>query len=223
MGELLVTMTMFVLLVLLAVVVFISWWATKLLIKVLLKHQIVDTPNDRSMHQGSVPRGGGIVIIACLLIALISVGMVSQRYHLFGALTILVLAWAVLSGWDDKHDLSARKRLLFQLLFAYLSIAALGYVSTIQLSASSAVWLASFGAVATFISIIGLANLYNFMDGMDGLAAAQTIVASVTMSFWFWQAGDPQLGIVCLVLGAASYGFLLHNWQPAKVFMGDIG
>ncbi|MFT4629137.1 MAG: Fuc2NAc and GlcNAc transferase [Dinoroseobacter sp.] len=223
MGELLVPMTILILLVLLTVVVLISWWATKLLIKVLLKHQIVDTPNDRSMHQGSVPRGGGIVIVACLLIALIAVGMVSQRYQVFGALTILVLAWAVLSGWDDKHDLSPRKRIVFQLLFAYMSIAALGYVSTIQLNASSAVWLASFGAIATFVSIIGLANLYNFMDGMDGLAAAQTIVASVTMSFWFWQAGDSQLGLVCLVLGAASYGFLLHNWQPAKVFMGDIG
>lgn len=216
-------MTLMILFVLLTVVVFISWWATRVLIKVLLKHQIVDTPNDRSMHQGRVPRGGGIVIVVCLLLALIVVGLVSQRYQVFGTLVILVLAWAMLSGWDDRYDLSPRKRMLFQLIFAYVGIAALGYVSTIQLNASSAVWIASFGAFATFISIIGLANLYNFMDGMDGLAAAQTIIASLTLSFWFWQAGDPQLGLVCLVLGAASYGFLLHNWQPAKVFMGDVG
>lgn len=216
-------MTLLMLLVLLTVVAFISWWATRHLIGVLRKHQIVDTPNDRSMHQGSVPRGGGMVIVACLVLALIVVGVVSQRYQVFGVLTILVLAWAALSAWDDRHDLSARKRILFQLCFAFLSILAFGYVSSIQFNDSSFVLLAGFGAIATFIGIIWLANLYNFMDGMDGLAATQTIVAGLTLAFWFWQVGDPQLGLTCLVLSAASYGFLLHNWQPAKIFMGDVG
>lgn len=216
-------MTLLMLFVLLTVVVFISWWATKHLINVLLKHQIVDTPNDRSMHRGNVPRGGGIVIAVCLILTLIVVGLVSQRYQVFGALTVLVLAWAMLSGWDDRHDLSPRKRIVFQLSFAFFSIAALGYVSTIQINSTSSIWLASFGAIATFIGIVWLANLYNFMDGMDGLAATQTIVAGVTLSFWFWQVGDPHLGLACLVLAAASYGFLLHNWQPASIFMGDVG
>ena len=86
-SELQVPMTLLILIVLLTVVAFISWWATKCLIKVLLKHQIVDTPNERSMHLGSVPRGGGIVIVACLVLALIVVGLVSQRYQVeqFGA------------------------------------------------------------------------------------------------------------------------------------------
>lgn len=207
----------------LGLIVFISWWATRKLISILLRYQIVDTPNDRSMHLGSVPRGGGMVIVACLVLALVAVGIVSQRYQVFGALTILVLAWAALSAWDDRRDLSARKRILFQLCFALLSIFALGHVSSVQISSTGFVLLFGFGGVVTFIGIIWLANLYNFMDGMDGLAATQTIVAGLTLAFWFWQAGDPQLGLVCLVLSAASYGFLLHNWQPAKIFMGDVG
>ena len=61
------------------------------------------------------------------------------------------------------------------------------------------------------------------MDGLDGLAGAQTVIASSTLSFWFFISGDAPLALVCLVLAASSYGFILHNWSPAKIFMGDVG
>ena len=73
------------------------------------------------------------------------------------------------------------------------------------------------------VGVLWLSNLYNFMDGMDGLAASQSIVASLTFGFWFFQAGSSSLALLCSLVAAANYGFLFYNWHPAKIFMGDIG
>lgn len=193
------------------------------LIVYLNQRKIVDTPNDRSLHQGSVPRGGGLVIAAILVVSLLVMATISARYEVFTGLALCVLAWAGLSWWDDQHDLSPRRRLIFQILFAVLTIMAFGYVPQVQLNADVTIQLYGFGAVLTFVGLMWLANLYNFMDGMDGLAACQSIIASITLAFWFWQAGDPHLSLICLLLAASCYGFLWWNWHPAKIFMGDVG
>jgi len=216
-------MTTLALVALLILIALLSWLALGRLIQFLTQRKIVDTPNERSMHQGAVPRGGGIVIILLLLIAIFVLAIVSERYQVFAGLFCIVAAWAILSWWDDRHDLSARQRLFFQVVFTLLSMFAFGYVSIIHLSSQYLFWTPWLGAVATFVGIIWLANLFNFMDGMDGLAASQTIIAAITLAFWFWQAGDPHIGLLCLVLAAASYGFILRNWQPASIFMGDVG
>jgi len=203
--------------------VLISWLATGKLITQLSKRNIVDTPNERTLHQGDVPRGGGLVMVAVLLIGFIVVGAVTGRYALFAALFISVLAWASLSWMDDYIDLTPMHRLIAQSVFTALTIAAFGYVQIIQVSTSFVLSISLFGLFATFIGFIWLTNLYNFMDGMDGLAASQTIIASSTLGFWFWQYGDQGLSLICLLLAASSYGFLLWNWHPAKIFMGDVG
>ncbi|NNC99303.1 MAG: hypothetical protein HKN85_03895, partial [Gammaproteobacteria bacterium] len=100
---------------------------------------------------------------------------------------------------------------------------AFGYITVLQVADGQFYSLSILAPVLSFIGVIWLANLYNFMDGMDGLAATQTIIASITLGFWFWQAGDDHIALSCLILAAASYGFLLWNWQPAKIFMGDVG
>lgn len=212
-----------VLLIVLLFTALLSWYLVGRLIALLNTHQIVDRPNERSLHQGVVPRGGGLVIVALLLVILLVMAVVSQRYSVFAGLSLLVFAWAALSWWDDRWDLSARKRLLFQMLFAAATILAFGYITHVQISNDYSIWLSGSGAIITFVGIMWLANLYNFMDGMDGLVATQTIIVSITLAFWFAWAGDPHLSLVCLVLAAASYGFLLWNWQPAKIFLGDVG
>ena len=201
----------------------VSWWLVGRLIGFLHKHKIVDTPNHRSLHKGSVPRGGGLVIIGLTLVCLLVLVPLSGRYWVLGGLSAVILAWSGLSWWDDRKNLSPRRRLMFQLLFTLLTIFAFGYINTVQISVDRVIWLSGFGAVLTFIGVIWLANLFNFMDGMDGLAATQTIIAGITLAFWFWQAGDQQLALTCMILAAASYGFLLRNWQPARIFMGDVG
>ncbi len=201
----------------------LSWYAVKHLIAMLIQRNIVDTPNDRTLHHGIIPRGGGLAIIALLVLATLVVGFISGRVAMFFAISISLLAWSSLSWLDDQFDLSPRRRWLIQCVFAVLSVITFGAVDIIHLSSERYLVLPLLGAAFSVVGVLWLVNLYNFMDGMDGLAAAQTIIASATLSFWFWQYGDQGLAIICLVLAAASYGFLLWNWHPAKIFMGDVG
>lgn len=209
--------------VILFLMVLVSWFSVGRLRHYLLAKGIVDTPNERSMHEGQVPRGGGIVIVTMLAVVLLWLSISSARPMLFLGLWLTVLLWSGLSWWDDKHNLSPKLRLLLQLTFTMLGVSAFGWVDNVQLSADLRIPLAWFGFVLTFVGMLWLANLYNFMDGMDGFAAAQTIIASLTLSFWFWAMGDLEIALVCLVLAGASYGFLIWNWRPAKIFMGDVG
>lgn len=201
----------------------LSWWLLGRLAIWLSDRQIVDTPNERTIHAGTVPRGGGLVIVALLGVCLILVAITSGRYWVFGSLAVLLAAWSSLSWWDDNASLSTRLRLGFQVLITVLTMAAFGYVNSIQLSDNFTIYLAAAGAIVTFVGLLWMTNLYNFMDGMDGLAASQTIIASLTLGFWFWQAGDPHLALVNMTLAAICYGFLVRNWHPAQIFMGDVG
>ncbi len=200
----------------------ISWFAIIYLRQRLLSRQIVDVPNERTLHEGAVPRGGGIVIIACLLVSLTGTALF-DRPQTFIALSLLTLGWAGLGWRDDQHDLSPRRRFSLQILLSILTIFLFGAVSYLELSSTYTLHLGVLGVIASFVGILWFANLYNFMDGMDGLAASQTIIAALTLAFWFSQLGDQSMAVVCVVLAAASYGFLLHNWRPAKIFMGDVG
>jgi len=195
-----------------------SWFAVGKLIDQLIAKDIVDRPNNRTLHQGAIPRGGGLVIVAGLFMALVVTAFTSNRPQLFTCLACLVLAWSSLSWWDDKNDLSPKLRLMVQCIIAVFTVAALGWVN--QLFSIKLVW---FGPLLTVIGLLWMANLYNFMDGLDGLAASQAIIASITLSFWFLMLGDIELSLICAVLAAFSYGFMLWNWSPAKIFMGDVG
>lgn len=200
-----------------------SWLSVQRLIGYLKRSDIVDRPNDRTLHQGAIPRGGGLVIVTHVLVALIIAGLASERYAMFGSVFILTSMWAALSWWDDRYDLSPRLRFTAQIAFAVLTVMAFGWVSVAYIGFG--IWLnfAWFGALCTVFGVLWMANLYNFMDGMDGLAASQTIIGAITLGFWFWQLGDIWFAFVCAVLAASCYGFLLWNWHPAKIFMGDVG
>jgi len=206
-----------------AVIIVVSWFAIGRLIDYLVARDIVDRPDHRTLHKGAVPRGGGIVIIAGMLISLTVSALLGDRPLLFSSLCLTILSWSLLSWYDDTRGLSAKFRLLVQLLIAITSVFAFGWVSHIHNVNSFSLELSWLGPVLTVIGLVWMANLYNFMDGLDGLAASQAIVASLTLSFWFYMFGDIQLFIILLVLAALNYGFLLWNWNPAKIFMGDIG
>jgi len=195
-----------------------SWVAIKYLVAYLVKNDVVDRPNERTLHQGSIPRGGGVVIAGFLIISLLVAAVLGDRFAFFAGLALLMSGWTLLAWRDDHQDLSPRFRLIVQILLALLTVTAFGWVDNVEGFA-----LGWFGALITVLGIIWLANLYNFMDGMDGLAASQSIIASITLGFWFFMAANTELAMVCLVVAASSYGFLLWNWRPAKIFMGDVG
>ena len=198
--------------------VILSWWLLGLLIDVLIRKEIVDHPNERTLHQGIIPRGGGLIIVGGLLLGLIFITFVSGKSLFYGALTLLMFAWACLSWFDDKYDLSPRFRLLIQLTLALITVLIFGWVDRVL--GMDLAWL---GPLLSLIGLLWMANLYNFMDGMDGLAGSQSIIASITLCFWFYISGAFFLAGLCLFVGACSYGFVLRNWKPAQVFMGDVG
>ncbi len=195
----------------------LSWLLLKVLIPILARQNIVDRPNSRTLHQGAVPRGGGLVISLTIVFSALTMGLLYGRNTLI-ALAILMFLWSALSWRDDKQDLSPKIRFSAQAIFAVLTIALFGWVD--QLLGWSLGW---FGALITFVGVLWMTNLYNFMDGMDGLAASQSIIAALTLAFWFYMVGDAQLASLCVLVAGSSYGFMLCNWHPAKVFMGDVG
>jgi len=211
------------LLMLVGLLILLSWYAVGCLIGYLVKQEMVDLPNHRTLHQGAIPRGGGLVIITGLVISLLFAAALSGRPMLFGVFALLLVGWSSLSWYDDAYELSAKLRLFVQLVICVISVFSFGWVSQVHGPNLFSLPLFYFGPILTIIGLVWMANLYNFMDGLDGLAASQTIVASVTLAFWFFMFGDNALALVLLCLSAVSYGFLIWNWNPAKVFMGDVG
>lgn len=182
-----------------------------------LKANVLDHPNGRSSHTVPTPRGGGLAAIGVLVVSL--VGFVAWRL-LSPEFAVFALATAAMAalGWiDDKRGLSARIRLAIQFACA---------ASVLFLVRSWSLFDGLLGAaflVAVLLFIVWMVNLYNFMDGIDGILGLQ--VATVSMSFMVLlvAASKFELVPVYVALVGAMLGFLYWNWSPAKIFMGDVG
>jgi len=180
------------------------------------KWQLVDVPNVRSSHVQPTPRGGGLGIVVAFYVAL-AVAVVSGTVDGAACLVLLpALPIALLGFIDDRKSLGVRLRLSVQLACAI----AIVLIAKPDVSNGYATWL-----VAAMLAVYAawLINLYNFMDGIDGIAATQamTVLIGVIVISW-WQRGDIENGSWLLLLAACG-GFLLWNWSPAKLFMGDVG
>jgi Fuc2NAc and GlcNAc transferase len=175
--------------------------------KLAFRLQLIDIPNKRSSHQVKTPHGGGLSIAL--------VGVIAQ-YYLMPSLTLLAASlFIILLGlWDDYSPLSACLRLVIQSFAVCLLL-------TFFLPFSLLFVLFLFFASLWWI------NLFNFMDGIDGLASVQTLfMLGSTAGLLFWQ--DPTvlqnpLFWNILILIAAQSGFLIFNFPPARIFMGDVG
>ena len=175
----------------------------------------LDLPNERSSHSRPTPRGGGLVILAGFFAGL------AIWLALGGSLSPRALGWlagAVLvagaSFTDDLRSLSAGLRLIVHILGAAV-LTLLG------------VELRSVVAIVTlpiaFAYVVVLTNVYNFMDGIDGLAASQAIVAGTATAVAGLLIANPVVAVGGSLLAAASAGFALYNLPPARLFMGDVG
>jgi len=166
--------------------------------------RLVDVPNVRSSHVAPTPRGGGLGIVVAFYVAL-AIAVITGKIDGTACLVLLpALPIALLGFIDDRKSLGVRQRLSVQLACAL----AIVLLAKPDVSNGHAIWL-----VAALLAVYAawLINLYNFMDGIDGIAATQamTVLAGAVMTW--------------LLLLAACSGFLLWNWSPAKLFMGDVG
>ena len=189
--------------------------------------RIIDVPNERSSHTNPTPRSGGIAIVATFFVGLAALWGLSddpvlgQSY--FGAFCASAFLIAVVSIVDDLSGMSFRAKLMLQIGCA-ITVMALGVVVD-QLSLPVVgVWhLGWLAYPLTLMWIVGLTNAFNFMDGIDGISGGTAVLAAGFFAAITLTQGSSFLYLVSIVIGAASLGFLLWNWQPAKIFMGDSG
>jgi Fuc2NAc and GlcNAc transferase len=188
-----------------------------------VKQQILDIPNERSSHAAVTPRGGGLGFVIVFLLGLgvlRFMGLIGL--HPFLALVgggVLIAA----VGWkDDTAGLTPRVRSFFHFLAATWAVYCLGGFSAINVGFAD--WhLAWVGSIVAVIGTVWMINLYNFMDGVDGIAGTESIsVAAIGGLLLLWQQSFSP-AVVCFLLAASVAGFLMWNWPPAKIFMGDVG
>ena len=203
-----------------------SYLGVSLLRRYFTEKQILDIPNERSSHSTPTPRGGGVVIVVIVLAGCIVGWWLLQPPLPFLSIVVFVIASALVAfvSWcDDVQSLSNRIRFSVHSLGAIVGIIAFGYWQVIDLPFIGVVSLGLTGTVVTFVWIVGLTNAYNFMDGIDGIAGTQAIVAGIGWVVIGWISQQPFLVLMGVTISASSLGFLGNNWPPARIFMGDVG
>ena len=208
---------------LLLIVFAISWGGTYVLRRYALSKSLMDVPNERSSHTVPTPRGGGVAIVIAFLLSLPvlnGLGLIANDvvYGLLGAGALVALVGFV----DDHGHVPARWRLLGHFLSASWALFWLNGLPPIRILGVD-VDLAWGGNILAVIYLVWVLNLYNFMDGIDGIASVQAIFVCLGMCINYWISGNANLLTVPLVLSAAVAGFLYWNFPPARIFMGDAG
>lgn len=189
------------------------------------KHALLDVPNQRSSHTVPTPRGGGIGIVVAFLFGLLSShylgGMDSGRF-----LAVVVAGSLLVAGiglWDDIRSLAARSRMAVHVLAAALLVWGAGQDAVISLGPWQPVLPQPLLGLLLVLVVVWFLNLFNFMDGIDGLAGVEGVfVAGGAALLLSLRGGGPEL-LPALVLALACLGFLVWNWPPARIFMGDVG
>ncbi|MEG3617618.1 MraY family glycosyltransferase [Magnetovibrio sp. PR-2] len=205
---------------LLAVSALLTW--------VLMKRvRIIDNPNERSSHTRPTPRSGGIAIVATFFIGLIAMAVMKDAPVLsapyFWAFCASAFAIAALSIFDDLQGLSFKAKLAVQTLCAG-GVMFMGVTADQVYLPGIGLWeLGWLAYPITLVWIIGLTNAFNFMDGIDGIAGGTAMVASGFFAYIMMAGGSVYLHHIVWVVLWSCAGFLLWNWQPAKIFMGDSG
>jgi UDP-N-acetylmuramyl pentapeptide phosphotransferase/UDP-N-acetylglucosamine-1-phosphate transferase len=203
---------------LIAIVAFVvSCLGTRALVTLLRREATLDVPNQRSSHAVPTPRGGGIAIVGTIAVAWLAL-CVAGFLPLLTSLVIVaaMLGLAAVSWIDDLRGLSPGVRLLAQIAAVAAGILVLPKGLVFQ------GWLPpGLDAVAAALLWVWFANLFNFMDGIDGIAGSEAAAVAIGIALL---AGD-RLGLAApaVAIAAAALGFLVWNWAPARIFMGDVG
>jgi len=183
--------------------------------------RLVAVPVSRSAHSTSVPVGGGVSIVALILLVIVYCYFTDQIPANEFAALMAAVAIAIMGIVDDIKQLDVRWRIPAQFLASAFVVYCLGDVPAIDFGLfifSESILL---NVLAVF-ALVWLLNLYNFMDGIDGIAATELIVVNL-VSLIIVINSDSALTLISASFAAAAGGFLLWNWAPAKIFMGDVG
>lgn len=201
----------------------ISAWLTRQFCHPSSRFHILDYPNERSLHKHPVPRTGGIAIFTAVAAAgfVMALGYGAEAdFFWFGASVAVV---AAVSFLDDRYKLEVMERLSAHIVAGCLLLVGGFILYAWQWPGALWHWPPWMGIGFSLLFILWMINLYNFMDGMDGLAAGMAVIGFSFFALFGWVAGNPLFFGLSLVVAAASAGFLLYNFPPARIFMGDVG
>lgn len=210
--------------IILSVLVFVaSYFLTGLVRYYALNNRLMDVPIARSSHVLPTPRGGGLSIVLVFFAMIGCMGLLGWRVSDNNELEKLLWFGILVAGvgfWDDHVHVSARYRLVVHLLAAFGVLWGLPYLPVI--SVFSFKLDSSFLSYCFYVSmLVWFVNMYNFMDGIDGLASIEAITVSLGAALILFTQYQVGWALVLLLLAFSMIGFLLWNWPPAKIFMGD--
>jgi UDP-N-acetylmuramyl pentapeptide phosphotransferase/UDP-N-acetylglucosamine-1-phosphate transferase len=197
---------------------------TGLLLRFFRMHAILDYPNKRSSHSIPTPKGAGIAVIGCVSLSWI---IVTWTTALAGDTLVVVFAalvLALLSWFDDIRGLSPLWRFIAQ-IFAVTFVLIITWPWTkSEFILFGETWSVIWVYFAVVIAWVWFINLFNFMDGIDGISGVETTSISIGVVLICLVTGlEPILGQFGIILSASALGFLVWNWHPAKIFLGDVG
>ncbi len=201
----------------------ISLLATPYAKKLAYKLKAIDYPKSRGLHNEPMPLIGGLAIVVgffatLLLMAPFITNFISKQFFGFIIGGIIIVALGVL---DDIYDLSAKLKLLVQIIVALIVVYTGTRIDVIMWPFWQ--YLKPFSAPITVIWIIGLINAVNLIDGVDGLAAGVTSIAALCLAVLCAFSGSELAVILTATLAGSCLGFLPRNFSPAEIYMGDTG
>jgi UDP-GlcNAc:undecaprenyl-phosphate GlcNAc-1-phosphate transferase len=205
----------------------ISFLLTWAIIGFSRKRKLLDVPNDRSSHRIPKPRLGGIAIVVAFYATVASLYAVGHDPFPTKRLAAGFLAGggllALMGIVDDIHHLNARLKLVLQVAAASAVVASGGVLSELKLPLIGLLELGWIAVPVTLLWIVAIINFYNFIDGLDGLAAGVGMIAALFLVLIGTFSVSSSLTMIYLVLAGSCLGFLRYNFPPARIFMGDTG
>lgn len=185
-----------------------------------LKKNIIDNPNERSSHSVPTPRGGGVAVVCSYLLAM-AVLIYSQQLTLHIGLILMVAGFviALLGFLDDHGHINSMLRLAIHFLVAIAAVISLGGFA--EVTVFNDIQLGFFANIIAVLFLVWLLNLYNFMDGINGIASVEAITTTVSMAILYFLLNTSLNSDMLWLLAACVFGFLLWNFPKAKIFMGD--
>lgn len=201
----------------------LSWLLTAAVRAVARSAKLIDVPNERSSHSVPTPRGGGVAIVLSFLFGLFLLDLLGpQRPAVFGGLVVAAVLVAAVGLIDDRWQLRASTRMLGHLAAAMWVLWHLGSMPPLPVLGVS-IDLGWLGPPLATVYIAWAINFFNFMDGIDGIAALETIAVSVGGALLNYVVIGGTSWLLPMLLALSAAGFLVWNWPPARIFMGDAG
>jgi len=199
----------------------VSLLITPFIIKIVTKVNVTDKPDARKVHKAPIPTMGGLAIFLsfCVGVAILHPTSPFHWYLMAGAAAMILLGI-----FDDLYNLSAKTKMVVQILVASLVVFGGGLqLHFINLPFGGKLEFGFLGSAITILWIVGVTNAINLIDGLDGLAAGVSSIALLTIAFMAMVMGNVYVFTIAVILLFSTLGFLKFNFHPARIFMGDTG